>query len=226
MQLSEYQFYRDLGWQHKEIAKEMGIGRATLYEWINEKHPKQEKKDVSELLRFIESSLLGDGSIVPLGNKCCFSMSSSNREYLEFIQESLRSYGMLSGISEFLYKKEKSGFKKDCIVYILKSRKTVVLNELRSRWYPEGVKQVPSDFVFIKQDIIRMYVEDGSRDGKSCKIFWGAKDDEAFERFCKCCEENYVLVSKGSHKTGGKFISLKGVEVLPGYEYKLAGVAE
>lgn len=211
--------YKDLGYQSTELAQLLGVGRSTLYlrdDWT------LPDINLERLSRFIESSLLGDGSIVCAGDKSCYSHTSSNKEYLEFIRGSLIKLGLpCSEVRLFIWKKEKSGFTRDCNIYYLKSRKCKFLNNLRRKWYPLGKKEIPVDFEFNQQDIIRIYNEDGSKDAKSQCIFWGVKDEGSFNKFVDAIKRYYTVLSYNKeHKTGGRVIRLIGVEALPGYEYK------
>lgn len=206
------------GWQVVELAKIAGLSRAAMYTRDRE-IPLQ--FDYSEVSRFIESSLLGDGSLVRNGGKTRFAMSSKNKEYLEWLRKELESRGLLCGkISRFVWSKDKSGFKDDCVIYNLYTRFCKGLNSLRDRWYRNG-KEVPMDFIFTKEDIIRLYAEDGTKEGSCQVIYWGVKDDVSYMKLVECAKLNYEVVSSDKlHYSGGRILRLKGVEALKGYEYK------
>lgn len=217
------QDYLSLGYQAQELARILGIGRSTYYARLHNKawNPELPDLDLDVITDFIEASLLGDGSLVASGTKAYYSHSSSNLRYLTWLRDSLIDLGLpCNPIGSFLWKKELSSLKTNKVIYGFKSRCSKFLHSLRCKWY-KPLKKVPSDFKFTISNVTRLYNEDGCHVGVDQCIYWGVKDDESFQRLSAFCKYNLEFISNNTISgSAGRVIRVRGLEGLPGYEYK------
>lgn len=109
-----------------------------------------------EVIHTIESALLGDGSISPLSKSFVFTDSHVERhsEYTTKIKEWLGDFSIQS-------RKLISGYGSSIIQVV--SKTSPYLGELRNKWYPNGVKIVPSNLDWMSDfTVAKWYMDDGS----------------------------------------------------------------
>jgi hypothetical protein len=109
-----------------------------------------------EVTKFIEDSLLGDGSLVANGKGYKFQEShkKEHEEYVRYIEKIL-------GKTAIKTRQMISGYGTEMLQVTSKSYET--LNSLREKWYPNGQKAVPEDLSFMDDaSVAKWYMDDGS----------------------------------------------------------------
>ena len=108
---------------------------------------------------FLNGLLLSDGYI----NKrdYTFSITSSSKQFLEFIMSKLPSnIWRNNGIRvDFIFDKRT---KKTLTSYRLISKSNEFFYDLRNKWYPDGIKKIPNDIIIDMHCLLGWYLGDGS----------------------------------------------------------------
>lgn len=118
--------------------------------------------DWSSCLDLVDAHLLGDGSIVNPKKKetCVIQLPNVNKPYLEWCVANTPFWeGCNVWDVEFHDKRTNKNYSRHWI----KSKSSNFLNLQRSRWYPNGKKQLPKDVVISKRGLTRLFIEDGTR---------------------------------------------------------------
>jgi len=116
-----------------------------------------------EQLEFLDGFLAGDGSIsYRLARDTCNGWLSGMFKHKEFAKYISNYLDIDKNVSKYIHKSEryKSG---ECICYTVHSGANVFYTEERGRWYPNGVKIIPSDFSFSPTSMNILYLCDGSK---------------------------------------------------------------
>lgn len=117
----------------------------------------------NDLASILDGLLLGDGSIVlhPSGKSAHYTQGCKHKEFIFFVRDILASCGIPFGEKhcklDYVYENMNNA-----VANILWSRSHDVLLENRLRWYPNGSKQLPSDFVMSPTSLMLEYLGDGS----------------------------------------------------------------
>jgi len=118
-----------------------------------------------EAIDWISGELLGDGSIQSVSPySAYFVYSSKYLEYIKYIKDTLKSFGIKGGnIIKRYHTKEKTGFaKQDYYSYFYRSYCYVELFSFRKKWYLEGKKIIPKDLILTSLTLRQHYIGDGS----------------------------------------------------------------
>lgn len=181
------------------------------------------KKD---LVRFIECSLIGDGSIVPRERGMFrFQLGSVNRTYAEWVRRSLEELGLSMAkisVSPGRERVFKQGIYLTSDYHQVLSKVTEDLGDLRVKWYPQGVKVFPLDFRWDWDAVERLLAEDGNRNKRQQIIYWGVKSDAGFETLGEFLKSRGAEVSEWKkHPTSGRILAVQEIiKSLPGFESK------
>jgi len=112
-----------------------------------------------EAIEWVNGELLGDGNIeLTCLHSARFRYSSKYLEYIEYVRDTLNSFGIeqVGKIYEYYHKKY------DCYTYHYNSRSYSELVSIRKRWYPKGKKIIPKDIVLTPLVCRQHYIGDGS----------------------------------------------------------------
>ena len=124
-------------------------------------------------------SLLGDGHLHKLNNERSNShfgksQTTLKKEYLDWHNNIFKEYS--SGVYP-CWSKSKISCKNNKIIHLKVKRRLSsyayrtfnheIITELRNKWYPDGIKIIPSDLSLNSQRIAVWYFDDGSNDTKS-----------------------------------------------------------
>ncbi len=116
-----------------------------------------ELKYNSKQLELINGILLGDGHLskkIKSGrSRLSTTHTEKNLDYINLIYNSL---------NESLVKSIRASYKHTKKSYILESKKTAQLSELRDKWYPDTKKVVPPDIELTPLTLAAWYMDDGS----------------------------------------------------------------
>ena len=173
-----------------DILKKNNIPRRTMVE-INANHTKFD--DLT--MEHINGWLLGDGSVFSSGVKAHFEFVSKHDEYANYVKNIIEKQGLAVNKYLNIEKTTKAGR------FMLKSRSTIQLAEIRKKWYPNGKKIVPEDLKLTSTAIRNWIMDDGTVHKK-----WG------YLRLCTCgftVSECEVLSDKLN-----KFIGVTGINVI------------
>lgn len=113
-----------------------------------------------ENLDLFLGGLLGDGAVCHNGSMCNYqeSHTTPQRDYV-LDQRALFSDGLVSVNNTF---GEKFGGIRESLW--LQTKTARIFSDLRSEWYPNGIKVVPKDLSFINDAVVaKWYMDDGSR---------------------------------------------------------------
>lgn len=224
LDLNFYMRLRSRGWQQKEIASKLGLSPNDISNFLVKQKEFPSVCLTSDETHWIESSLIGDGSIVPDVNGARFSITTANKVYCNWWLGVLASWDFKThNIKPFLLSKEKSGYNKDCWHFFARTRTSSVLCGLRERWYPGGVKVLPLDFQWDLLSLSILIAEDGSRANKGSIIYWGVKSDESFDLLKKFLDGKFLYSEHKRHISSGRSLYIRNTGILfkvPGYEHK------
>ena len=150
----------------KEISIILNTIRTTISKFFKENNLIKNICRTVKIIPTIEDEnvlfgcLLGDGHLTKITNKCknsCFSYISSKYNHTKFVRDSLLNYS-----NKIRYRKTLDNrTNKEYISY----RFTTILNEyfteLRNKWYPNGIKNIPDDLILTKSICLFWYIGDG-----------------------------------------------------------------
>lgn len=155
--------YQDEGRTLEEIAEQIGCSPTQINRYLRSYGiPLRERgsrplkvKLLPECIEFLSGELLGDGYLHPLKKSASYQHASKYREYIEWISQTLASWGI-----------EQSGQIQQInaqwsIVYRYSSRHYRALKDLRDRFYPNGRKIVPEDIELTPLTVRQWYIGDG-----------------------------------------------------------------
>ena len=112
-----------------------------------------------EATEWINGELLGDGSLDSQSKYSArFRYGSKYPEYIEYIRDTLKSFGMEQAGKILTQKDKRYG----SFSYKYNSLSYVELLPLYKQWYPEGKKIVPKDIVLTPLVCRQWYIGDGS----------------------------------------------------------------
>ena len=176
--------YRDKVWlenkyinkklSYPQIAKLCSVSISTIGNWINRYNIVSRSSGEGvhlvlenncnlsiEALHWLYGELLGDAS---LQSYCPYSArisySSQYLEYIEYISDTLKSFGIEQ--SGKIHKNHLTDRGMDCYIYQYNSLTYSELLSIYRRWYPNGKKIVPRDIVFTPLVCRQWYIGDGS----------------------------------------------------------------
>jgi hypothetical protein len=147
-----------------EIAKDEGVDPETIRRWLKtfgvaRRNPSHYLTVSPELIDFMNGSMLGDGS-VSWGQpqvSAYYSISSSYRDYLEWLEKKLNVMGIeLRGKIYIAHRGKYQWWHMHSRYY------RGALEQFRSEWYPGGKKMVPPDIELSPNSLRLFYMDDGS----------------------------------------------------------------
>ena len=111
-----------------------------------------------EAIEWINGELLGDGSIQSQSKYSArFTYGSKYKEYIEYVRDTLMSFGIEQAGKINKRKDKKLGN----ICYYYCSRCYPELLLIRNKWYPEGKKIIPRDIKLTSLVLRQHYIGDG-----------------------------------------------------------------
>ena len=126
---------------------------------INHCNLSQEAKD------WISGEMLADGSIQNKSNySACFVYGSKYLEYIKYIKDTLKSFGIEGEKIRKRYHKKNIlfGTKRNYYSYFYRSHSYVELMPFRNKWYPKGEKIIPKDLKLNPTILKQQFIGDGS----------------------------------------------------------------
>lgn len=155
-----------------QIAEGSKISSRTVRRWLNNynisirskgegRHIRNKKNhcDLSPLaIEWINGELLGDGCIQQSTiYSVKFGYSSKYKEYIEYVRDTLKSFGIKQAgkINEYHHKKM------DCYSYHYCSLCYSELMPIYKKWYPNGKKTIPQDIRLTPITLRQHYIGDG-----------------------------------------------------------------
>ena len=155
-----------------EIGKMCNISESTIRRQLrkfnilirsnSESHHLKNKNHCSlppEAIEWINGELLGDGC---LNSRCKYSAmfrySSKYPEYIQYVSDKLRSFGIEQIGRMYQFKDKRYG----SMTYYYCSRSYVELLPIYNQWYPNGDKIVPKDIKLTPLVARQWYTGDGS----------------------------------------------------------------
>ncbi len=152
-------------------------------------------------IHFIESSMLGDGSLTKNGINFKYE-ESHKQEHLQYTEYVAKSLGEAYSNSS----KRISGYgsKINCVSSIPNES----ISQLRKKWYPNGIKKIPEDLSWIDDfSVAKWYMDDGSLShsvGQKDRAIFSThafeKDD--VERLAKKLQEMYGVKTSVEYSRG------------------------
>ena len=112
-----------------------------------------------EALHWLYGELLGDGCLYKVSPYSArFQYASKHKEYIQYISNSLKSFGIKQSgrINKHKHKKHNSYY------YSYKSYSYIELLPIYNKWYPDGKKIVPKDIVLTPLVCRQWYIGDGT----------------------------------------------------------------
>jgi|GEM_PF-389792 len=222
--LDTIKFLHDKGLNHEEIARIYGREGRRFIDHLIEKtelsvgHHIDRSIPLSGLLiEFIEGELLGDGHISPVcehSHVACYRHESKYREYLEWLSDIFSSEGLdCYKIGEYEHRDEKYSN----IYYSLCTIGCVELMELRTRWYPNGVKIIPNDFVLTPIKMRQWFIGDGTKTVHDAIILYTRGFDE--DSINKLIVELKKINLENPHRTKENDIFIPQKDSIELYKY-------
>lgn len=113
---------------------------------------------------FIDGALLGDGHVTkPRGNSCQFSYITSKKGHAEYVYQKLKRMAVGEckdgPVKSLVYDKRT---KKTYTSYRFRTVSNITFFHTRQRWYPEGIKIIPSDIKLTPISVLIWYLGDGA----------------------------------------------------------------
>ena len=153
-----------------QIGKICGIKNVNIWKWLKRLNIPVRSRgyaihlvtgnhcDLSkEAIEWINGELLGDGCLCSRSKQSArFTYTSQYKEYIEYIKNTLITFGIL-GIT-YEHKNKKTNKYDKCY----KSRAYVELLPIYKQWYPEKKKIVPKDVELTPLTCRQWYIGDGS----------------------------------------------------------------
>jgi len=162
-----------------QIAKLCRVSDVTVGQWLKKYNiPRRSNGEAvylskinycklsEEIIEWIEGELLGDGCIFPSSPySAFFSYSSKYLEYINYVINTLQSFGIKCGEIQKRYHEESNTYSYSSHSYTYKE-----LLNIRKHWYPNGKKIVPRDINLTPLMVRQWYIGDGClKRQKGCK---------------------------------------------------------
>jgi len=156
-----------------QIAKLYNVSLSTISNWLKRYHitPRLSGEGVHfrkvnfcnlsiEAISWLYGELLGDGCLQSrYFNSARISYSSKYKEYIEYISDTLKLFGVKQ--SGRIRKKHLTDRGMDCYSYQYNSLAYSELSVIYKKWYPEGKKVVPKDIELTPLTLRQWYIGDG-----------------------------------------------------------------
>ena len=156
-----------------QIAKLYNVSLSTISNWLKRYHitPRLSGEGVHcrkvnfcnlsiEAISWLYGELLGDGCLQSrYFNSARISYSSKYKEYIEYISDTLKLFGVKQ--SGRIRKKHLTDRGMDCYNYQYNSLAYSELSVIYKKWYPEGKKVVPKDIELTPLTLRQWYIGDG-----------------------------------------------------------------
>ncbi len=111
-----------------------------------------------EAIKWINGELLGDGCLQSKSKYSAkFEYGSKHIEYIEYVRDTLKSFGIEQAGKIYKQKNKKYGN----IGYHYRSRAYVELLPICKQWYPYGKKIIPSNITITPLTLRQHYIGDG-----------------------------------------------------------------
>lgn len=106
-----------------------------------------------EVEDFLNGLLLGDGCLtIGKAKSAYYTHGDKNKEYIEFLSSKFKSFGIKGKIRKY----------KDKEAYSFKSLHYYEFYKMAKRWYPNGKKLIPSNFLITPNSLKNWYIGDGN----------------------------------------------------------------
>lgn len=188
------------------------------------------------VLEALEGELLGDGSLL-VGRRYTnakFQLQAKSRDQVLLAHSSMH----VLGGEPVPFTRKSSGYRTTPVqMWQWASHRSQCLTEQWQRWYPQGQKIVPPDFVLTARSALHWYIGDGSLHKGQAQITLctDSFDELSIHRLRVQLQERNllpsVLITKKGHlrlvlsgSCVDKFLELVGPCPVPGMEYKWAVV--
>lgn len=146
---------------------------------------------------FIDGLLLGDGCMFPghYNSGLTVTQKASCREFLVWIQDTLKKYNVSSGI----YNSSRTS--QVCIFY---SHRSIEFTKFRERWYPSGKKCIPPDISMTPRALLCWYLGDGTKHKTNAiTLYTNSFSFEDVNRLSNLLSNKFdILNSVHEHKPG------------------------
>lgn len=110
-------------------------------------------------IEWINGELLGDGGLYSYSSySASFRYTSKYLEYINYISDVLKSFGIEQSGKIYKYYYKKHG----CYTYHYRSHEYEELLPLRKKWYPKGKKIIPQDLKLTPIICRQWYIGDGN----------------------------------------------------------------
>jgi len=165
-----YQKYVEEKLSLSQIGKKINRDITTIYNWLHKFNiPVRSVAEGTHLIEanhcnlskqaieWLNGELLGDGCLYSYSSYSAnFIYGSKYLEYIHYISDILKSFGIGGGEIKKKYNKDW-----DCYVYHYYSHCYVELLPIRKRWYPDGKKIVPRDVTLTPLTCRQFYIGEG-----------------------------------------------------------------
>lgn len=154
-----------------KIAKICNVNTQTICDWLRKYNiPIRSRSEANHLasdnhcdlsreaIEWINGELLGDGCLRSRYEySAMFSYSSKHLEYIEYVRDTLKSFGI-----EQAGKIYKQYYSFDCYGYDYRSCTYPELSTIYKQWYPKGKKIIPKNLKLTPLTLRQHYIGDGS----------------------------------------------------------------
>lgn len=114
-----------------------------------------------EQLQVLDGAMLGDGSLIihKQGKNAHFSYVSKSKQHVEFVGNYFKEYWSGEGIKENTYFDKRT--EKQYYRSYIKTYTNISFTNQYNRWYPNGMKKIPSDLKLTPLNCLIWYIGDG-----------------------------------------------------------------
>ncbi len=162
-----------------ELSKNLKVDRGTIKRYLNKynisqrsskeqnliNNPPKIFKINKEIKSFIDGLLLGDASIPQRKDGIAprsLTQACKHKEYLEYIEDRLNHYGVVCSPILSRWIKDIRCKNRGYFQSFLQTRRYKTFEVFRERFYPSGIKIVPSDLILTKDLLLQLYLCDGN----------------------------------------------------------------
>jgi hypothetical protein len=117
----------------------------------------EKRVEIDEAHAILVAGIMGDGHLSQNGYSVGYQFSNTIEAYVDHVDETLKRDGFGTRRNA---KENRSSNRK--ALYDVHSRSNDSLKELKSRWFPDGERRIPDDFVLTPDILMYYYLDDGS----------------------------------------------------------------
>lgn len=156
----------------EECSKILNTSRITLTKWMinngvlvdsNRKFRNPAFRFSEEENEILNGCLLGDGHLTkPVGKSSQFTYCSSEYEHVYFVYSHLKRFIVnecVDGPLEYTFYDKRTN--KNYTRYSIRTQSNISFYNLRQKWYPRGVKIIPTTVDFTPTTLLFWYIGDG-----------------------------------------------------------------